>query len=331
MHTQVSRLEIQCIPRERDPRRIGRAALLSGGDQGDHQGGHRERVCRAQSMLKRKLQTDKLLRDQHLLQDARLLALRTEHLPDIGAVIEGSCVPFRLQVCKSTQFFCYSPQDVFRKFGLPSDSKLDNILLIYLHLKETLPGEFLEFLDAKTQIDLDIGAQVSFSEAKEARKQLRARFETNSVHVRLDRGRASDLAPAVTAFLNGQDLQFERVIGAGRSAIVQMKYHADIFPTVERLQSARLDPGVVVTASRVEVKAAVEGVTERRPPKKIDPMRVGEAARAHAEALQEAGFFQLAERAGGGGGKDEEGNAKPDVKRHFSSSYQFGGELHMER
>ncbi len=85
-----------------------------------------------------------------------------------------------------------------RKFGLPSDCRLENLLFIYLHLREMLPSELLEFLDAKAQIDVDVGAQICYAEAKEARKQLRTKFETNSLHVQLERGKASDLKPALT-------------------------------------------------------------------------------------------------------------------------------------
>ena len=55
-------------------------------------------------------------------------------------------------------FFLF--QDMLRQLGLPTDARLESLLFAYLHLSEILPAEFLEFLSVKSQVDLDVGAQV---------------------------------------------------------------------------------------------------------------------------------------------------------------------------
>ncbi len=53
-----------------------------------------------------------------------------------------------------------------KKLGLPNDTKMDNLLLMYLHYQESLPVEILEFMSAKCQVDLDIGAQICYAPPK---------------------------------------------------------------------------------------------------------------------------------------------------------------------
>ncbi len=122
-----------------------------------------------------------------------------------------------------------SVRDLMAKFGLRMDVKLENFLHIYLHLREVLPAEFLEFLSAKAQVDADVGAQLNLSEAKEARRQLRLHFETNSLHIECERGPPSRLRQTLEKYIHSRGLEHKRMIVVGRYAIVEMAYHGDIF------------------------------------------------------------------------------------------------------
>ncbi len=53
-------------------------------------------------------------------------------------------------------------------------------------------------------------------------------------------------------------MQFQRIVADGKQAVVEMRYHSDIYLVVKRLQSANLDPGVVVMASNIEPKIITE-------------------------------------------------------------------------
>jgi len=69
------------------------------------------------------------------------------------------------------------------RLGIFSKSHSESLLHVYHHMNNILPAELLKFLGAKSRIDLDLGSNLFVSEAKEARKQLRQKYETNAVHI----------------------------------------------------------------------------------------------------------------------------------------------------
>jgi len=187
-------------------------------------------------------------------------------------------------------------KDIVRKLALPkAEAKLENMLLIYFYLQNTLPESLIEFLNGKTQIDIDIGAQVCYAEAREARKQLRLKFETNAVHITLERGRQADLVPSLESFLKENDLPFNRILPAGRHAFVEMAHHNEKYDVVKKLQSANLN-GVVVTAVPIDLKTSQP--SNVKPLRPIDAAKMSQLRESGLENLQQVGFFELLEKHG---------------------------------
>jgi hypothetical protein len=71
-----------------------------------------------------------------------------------------------------------------QRLGVYCSSHFERYLYIHQYLKKFFPHELLNFFVAKTRIDLDLGSNLFVSEAKEARKQLRLKYETHAVHIR---------------------------------------------------------------------------------------------------------------------------------------------------
>ena len=75
-------------------------------------------------------------------------------------------------------------KEIGQRLGIFSPAHLDRLLYIYLHLKNYLPRDLLNFLGARSRVELDLSSNLFVSEAKEARKQLRLKYETHAVHIR---------------------------------------------------------------------------------------------------------------------------------------------------
>ena len=76
-----------------------------------------------------------------------------------------------------------TPKEMAQKLGIFTHSHLERFLYVYFHARNFLPAELIKFLDAKSRIELDLSSNVFVAEAKEARKQLRLKYETHAVHV----------------------------------------------------------------------------------------------------------------------------------------------------
>lgn len=64
-------------------------------------------------------------------------------------------------------------------------------MYIHLYLKSLLPLELLAFAEAKAKVDLDVAVNNDLPAAKEARKQLRAKYESFCAHVACVKGKAN--------------------------------------------------------------------------------------------------------------------------------------------
>lgn len=177
-----------------------------------------------------------------------------------------------------------------QKFGLPSNIRLGNYLNIYHHLKDILPQFLLQFQSAKADVDLDIGSQICYSEAREAKKQLRSLFEGNAVHVTCERGKAkpNQLKEILNDFLRKYDIPVRNVLAEGQNAILQIDHHPDANMIVRKLQMKQID-GLVLSATKVQLKTLVE----KKNYKHVDIKEVNKISLACLEDLEEKGFFKL--------------------------------------
>ena len=181
-----------------------------------------------------------------------------------------------------------SIKDLLASFGLPTLNKLSNYVMLYHHFQEEIPLEFLELLSEKFQTDLDMGGQISLTEAKESRRLLRMKLENSSIHVTCERGNESNLKRAIVQFLEENDIHFKRIIVAGKHAIVELQHTNDTMRTVTKMQLVQVGP-VVLNGQLIDLHAVID--------KKKLPLADTEALdklnSTFVQGLEKRGFYDI--------------------------------------
>lgn len=127
-----------------------------------------------------------------------------------------------------------SMQIMWEGLRLPGSSsemaagRLERYYRCYLALRHLLPPVALDFLTAKTAIDLRVGSgTTNMNQEKQKRKELRTAWELNVVHIRLPRPVTADTRKQLTAalenYLAAQNIRRRRLDDLGSVLLLQLE------------------------------------------------------------------------------------------------------------
>ena len=177
-------------------------------------------------------------------------------------------------------------------FGLTVDNsrKLEHLSCLHMYLRDSTPPPILQILDEKSQVDLDVLAQIDLAKSKGNRKLLRERIDWRCVHVKVVRGDARQLKATLEEYLESSSISYESVVALGHVALVEVAFHPHVAKVVDDLRSRRFANGLVLSAKSVEKTVSVGGRKPRRREVPISALR--QRVESNAAALEQRGFFK---------------------------------------
>lgn len=197
-----------------------------------------------------------------------------------------------VQMCRNAKsiFQCPDPtiKDLLADFGLSHQNKLEDFVLLYFHFKNILPDPILDFLHAKSVVDIDIGAKRNLVQAKATRTLLKNK-EKRLIHVR-----SKNVFSSIHEFqTNLRELIQDELEGmaviycfTGRTALVEVKEESIITPVMSTLVKNHEDKWQL---KKIDLYAYVK----RKPSIPCDRTILSRMSTSFVEDLENLGFYSV--------------------------------------
>jgi hypothetical protein len=189
--------------------------------------------------------------------------------------------------------------DVFEEHGLARDGhvdKLESLRFLHAHFKRTLPKELLELVAQKSQVDVDILAQVKNStKSKSERKALKSKYDMHAVHVRVEGGpNKRRLRPVLSNYLRSRKIPHKWICDGDNVAMIEVVFNPDVALVVDDLQSKAVED-LTLSASAVANNSSVEKPVETV----VIPLNeLRQDMHTDVERLTREGFFETLKEEG---------------------------------